>query len=452
MASMPGIVIKIGVDAANAVKNLDKVGKALDRQATRADKARLAWKKTAAGLATAGAAFVAVAGASVNAFIDDQKEAALLENTLQNMGFAAATTEVNAFIDALQFSANVSETVLRPAYSQLLRATGDVTKAEGALKLALDISAGTGKDLATVSTALSRGYLGNTTSLSRLNAGLDKSILKSGDMTVIAQALADKFGGASDASANTLSGSIAGVQIAVDELSESFGSGLVQGLALGSDSLADVEQKLRDTQGTVESFGETVGTMAMGAAAGFDFLRQTVTSWTYGMVGQMNNLYDGWVDVADRMGIISDAEGQAERDARAYRDAAQEAAYYEDLLGGKIAATGAAATASAAGLNAHAAAIDNVTSSMMKLGDAYTSSNYFGGTPTAGYDREATTLAILASRKAAAAKRAAARAKKKSDRINAVKNAKQLQDTFRRAGARTGTHNIDAVDSNRRSC
>ena len=89
------------------------------------------------------------AKASVKAFAEDEKAAASLGQTLKNLGLAygANVATVNGFINRLEMQTGVLDDELRPAMDRLLRATGDVTKSQELLGLALDISAGTGPKL-----------------------------------------------------------------------------------------------------------------------------------------------------------------------------------------------------------------------------------------------------------------------------------------------------------------
>jgi len=70
--------------------------------------------------AAAGTFAVALAVDGVQAAIQEEAELAKLSTTLNNLGFAEQTDEVNSFIDELQYSAAVSDSTLRPAYSRLL--------------------------------------------------------------------------------------------------------------------------------------------------------------------------------------------------------------------------------------------------------------------------------------------------------------------------------------------
>jgi hypothetical protein len=170
--------------------------------------------------------------ASVKAFAADEKAARSLALALANTGNAFAAIEVEKFIADLQRATGVLDDNLRPAFRTLLTATGDVKKSQDALALALDISAGTGKDLSSVSAALARGFTGQTTALSRLGAGLTKATLATGDMDAITQALTDKFSGQALAAAEGYSGSIDRLAVASANAKEIIGKDLLDAMQL----------------------------------------------------------------------------------------------------------------------------------------------------------------------------------------------------------------------------
>jgi hypothetical protein len=169
---------------------------------------------------------------SVKAFAEDEKAARSLALALANTGNAFAAIEVEKFIGDLQRATGVLDDNLRPAFRTLLTATGDVKKSQDALALALDISAGTGRDLGQVAVALSRGFLGQTTALSRLGAGLDKATLKAGDMDVIIGELTDKFRGQALAAAEGYAGSIAKLTVASENAKEIIGKDLLDAMQM----------------------------------------------------------------------------------------------------------------------------------------------------------------------------------------------------------------------------
>ena len=194
--------------------------------------------------AAVGAAAIAAAAAGaqmalefgvngVKAFIADDAAAARLAQTLKNLGLEGATAAVEANVDSLQRAAGVADDVLRPALGRLLTSTGNVAEANKLLALAVDVSAGTGRDLNQVVQALARASDGSTAGLSRLGAGLDKATLATGDMDVITKQLAATFGGQATVKAQTFQGQIDRVGIAFGELQESFGRGFMAGVVAG---------------------------------------------------------------------------------------------------------------------------------------------------------------------------------------------------------------------------
>lgn len=181
-------------------------------------------------IGAASVALTAYAKKSVAAALADEKAQKSLAQTLKNLGLAYNTIGVNNYIDSLQRATGVSEDLLRPAFQRLVLVLGDVNKAQSALSLAMDISAGTGKDLNAVSTALAKGFSGQTTALSRLGAGLDKALLASGDMEAITAQLSKLFAGQALTAAKTYSGQMAILQVSAQEASETIGFALINSL------------------------------------------------------------------------------------------------------------------------------------------------------------------------------------------------------------------------------
>jgi hypothetical protein len=164
---------------------------------------------------------------SVTAALADEKAMRSLEIALQNVGAAHQVAPIEKFIDALARETGVADDQLRPAFQRLVTATGDVGLSQKNLQLAMDISAGTGRDLEAVTLALARAFTGSTTGLSRLGAGLDAALLKSKDMDAITAALSEKFSGQAAAAAETYQGKISRLNIAVDEGKELIGVALL---------------------------------------------------------------------------------------------------------------------------------------------------------------------------------------------------------------------------------
>lgn len=212
----------------------------------------------------AGALAVKLGIEGVQAAAEDEKAAASLAKTLENLGLAHDTTRIETFIDALQRQTGVADDQLRPAFDRLVRSIGDTAQAQQALQLALDVSAGSGRSLDQVAQALGRAYDGNTTALSRLGAGIDASILKTGDMERITASLAATFSGQAQVAANTFEGRLKRVQIAADEVKEAFGYGLLSNLDSVFQRMDDAAGSTGGLEDRVNRLGSEIGMLISG--------------------------------------------------------------------------------------------------------------------------------------------------------------------------------------------
>jgi len=181
-----------------------------------------------AATAVAGLA-VKLAVDGVKAAIEDEKAQVKLATTLKNTtkANAAQTKQVEKYIDKLQRATGVADDQLRPSLEKLLVATGKIGKAQKLQALAMDIAAGTGKDLNTVSLALAKAYNGNLGSLTRLGVKLDENIIKNKDFDAAQKELAKTFAGQSAAAAETMAGKMARFNVAIGEAKESIGVALL---------------------------------------------------------------------------------------------------------------------------------------------------------------------------------------------------------------------------------
>ena len=213
--------------------------------------------------AAAGYAAVKFGIDGVKAFVDDEAAAAKLATTLDNLGLAQDTTEVEAMIDALQRQTGVADEALRPAFDRLVRSIGDTEQATSTLKLAMDISAGSGKSLDTVVQALGKAFDGNTAGLSRLGAGIDKSVLATGNMDTITKDLARTFGGQAKTASETYKGQLDRLAVGFSELQESFGAGFLGALGKTEGKTGDLMTAMQDLQPALEDVGAAVGDMVV---------------------------------------------------------------------------------------------------------------------------------------------------------------------------------------------
>jgi len=278
---------QVNVDIITEVKGLQNLAKG-QQHLNSFESAAKKLGKTLAG-AFAVEKIVQFGKASVEAFAKNEQQVAILNNTLKNLGMSYASISANSFIDHLTLATGKTKEELIPAFQGLLIATGDVTKAQDTLKLAMDVSAGTGKDLQTVQIALSKAYLGNTTSLTRLGAGLDKTLLKTGDMKKITAQLAATFSGDAAIAADTFAGKLARINASATEAKVTIGSGLVDALTLlaGSTSVDHLQESMAslalDTADVIRGVGVLInqlkklpGAGVLGNLVGNSLLAQTL--------------------------------------------------------------------------------------------------------------------------------------------------------------------------------
>ena len=230
-------------------------------------------QKAGAAFAIAAAAAAAYAGKllvdGVQSAIADEAAQAKLATTLENVT-GATNNQIKAVEDYITQTAlanGITDDVLRPSLDRLVRSTKDVTEAQKLQQLALDISAGTGKDLSAVSEALGKAYDGNLGALKRLGVGIDDSIIKSKNFDAAALALSKTFEGQASKQAETFQGKMARLTVAFDEAKETVGSYVLDALTplvsnfvdKGIPAIQDFASNLSKTLGP--AFGEIFKTI-----------------------------------------------------------------------------------------------------------------------------------------------------------------------------------------------
>ena len=208
--------------------------KAFKQAETSTQKLNGSVKKLAKGLGLAfGTTQVLAFGkASLKAFGEDEKAATRLTKAVENLGLGFEDARIKTFIADLEKTAGVSDDVLRPAFQSLLQTTGSVAKSQELLKLALDVSAGSGVDAVQVSKDLSLAYLGQTKGLAKYNLGLTKAELQTAGFNTIQEKLNQQFAGQNAARLTTYAGKMEALGVASDNAKEIIGKGLVDALSM----------------------------------------------------------------------------------------------------------------------------------------------------------------------------------------------------------------------------
>ena len=223
------------------------------------------------GLAFSGAALVGFGVKAVKAAAAEDKAFTVLGNTLKNLGLGFASIDSKSFIENLSLSSGMAIDQLIPAYQNLLTATGDVALSQKSLQTAMDVSVGTGKDLVTVTQAISKGYLGNTTGLMRLGAGLDKALVKTGRMDLIMKQLSNTYKNGAAVAANTAAGAMARLSEAAHLATVAIGEGLIYAF----DSLSS-GSSVQGATSSIVDFGNAISNAIKGVGDLVEKLKKLV--------------------------------------------------------------------------------------------------------------------------------------------------------------------------------
>lgn len=190
-------------------------------------------KVAGAAFLAAGVAAAAYAGKlavdGVKAAIEDEAAQLRLATSLENVTGAtkAQIKETESYILKTELAYGITDTKLRPSLDRLVRSTKDVEEAQKLQTLAINIAAGTGKDLQAVSEALAKAHDGNFTALKKLGGGIDENIIKSKDFDAATQSLAKTFEGQASKQAETFQGRMDRLKVAFEEGKETIGAKLL---------------------------------------------------------------------------------------------------------------------------------------------------------------------------------------------------------------------------------
>jgi hypothetical protein len=161
--------------------------------------------------------------------MEDQKQQTALATALRNTTGAtdAAIAATTAYLDKQELLVGVDNNELIPSLQILTQATKDVTQAQALQGLALDISAGSSKDLGAVSLALARALGGNVAALTRLGVPLDKNAVKAKDLDAILKSLSETFAGQAEKRAETFEFRMIKLQLAFNQIIDQIGYALI---------------------------------------------------------------------------------------------------------------------------------------------------------------------------------------------------------------------------------
>jgi len=185
---------------------------------------------------------------------EDRKSQGLLATALKNTVGATdqAIAGAESYIKNTQLQTAVLDDELRPALATAVRATGSLTKGQDLLDVALDVSAGTGKDLGTVTNAMSKAFNGQTGALKKLLPSIK-------DGSDFMEQLKTQFAGSAEEAANL--DPYQRLQVIFADIQETVGTALLPALEEFSVYLASPEgqQNVRQIVDLFVAMGKAVG-------------------------------------------------------------------------------------------------------------------------------------------------------------------------------------------------
>ena len=213
------------------------------------------------GVTLSLAAIVNFGKASVRAFMDAEREGAVLANTMKNLGLAFDTGRVSAYIDNLGRLYGITGDQGVPAMQALLSATGSVTKSQELMNTAMNIAASNNISVSEAAKGLSQAYLGNRKALNQYNTGLTKAELQLKSFADLQKLLDTRLAGAATDAAATYSGQLLILTENANQAKEVIGKGLIDSFILlaGDNSLEVATSKMKD-------FGDQIAYAVLGAA------------------------------------------------------------------------------------------------------------------------------------------------------------------------------------------
>jgi len=225
MASGPTITAKFLADTSKMTSEVDK--------ATSGASSKLSSFGKTAGIAIGGAfavgAIVDFGKSAVDAAAADAEAQGKLAQTLKNTTGATSDQIAAAedYISKLSQQTALADDDLRPALADLARGFGDTEEAQKALAIATDVSAGTGKDLGTVTTAMMKAAQGQTGALKKLGVETNNADGSAKSLDEIMASMSKTFEGQAAVAADSTAGKMRGAEIAMGEMSETIGSALL---------------------------------------------------------------------------------------------------------------------------------------------------------------------------------------------------------------------------------
>ena len=209
------------------------------------------------GVSLGAGAMLAYGKNAVKAFASAEAATTRLLSVVENLGLEFASNNITGFLDDISAKSGIAGEKLNAAFQPLLATTKSVTKSQELFRLALDIAAGSGVELATVTNDLARASVGSYKGLKKYSLGLTDAELKTTSLAKITALLNTQFSGSNATYLKTYAGQMQILTEASGNAQEIIGGALVDALkGLGDEK--SVENLAKNMQNTAVYIGDVI--------------------------------------------------------------------------------------------------------------------------------------------------------------------------------------------------
>lgn len=172
---------------------------------------------------------VAILGASLKAYADQEQAVVKLNNALKNQGVFSDQTskQYQALANEMQRTTGVADEQILSMQALLTTFGVGPGRIKETTQAVLNLSSGLGIDLNTATLLVGKAFAGQTETLSRYGLRIDESIPKGERFTAVLEQINQRFGGAAQANLTTVSGKFADIKNRLSDLAEEIGSAVV---------------------------------------------------------------------------------------------------------------------------------------------------------------------------------------------------------------------------------
>lgn len=277
---MADLQINIKGDSSGGVKAFDDVGAAARGTEKDAESTKKAWQALGAGIATAAAAALAFAAASVKAYVDSEKVQRQLTRAAGE--YTAALSDQ---AEALSKLYAVDDDIIKQSAILLTQWGGSAAASEKTTKAILDYAQATGQDAVSATQDLIRNVESGGAGLAKMGVHFTATGDKGKDLDAAVTALGKKFGGAGGAYASSLAGQAESATLAFEDFQKAFGQ-MVAELLSKDGVVVKLTASIREL--TQELFTPAAAKKAQSQ----DYVRQQLKMWEDAASGKVEVFKD----------------------------------------------------------------------------------------------------------------------------------------------------------------